>query len=379
MLRKKFFVVAAILGLCLTGCAENDSDVDFYATVAPTVSKTAKPEERACKTLKKNVPLYRNGKKVGHVRINRITKLKFSDFTNKTAVSNGVNYSYSVNVTVSLKDGTNSLTVEPVIKKGKKKISSVASVGWTGFDSKVDIYGGGSTTLESGVQPEENGGDSFSLRFSDGSNREYASVPVSAHLFRKAVNGPGLRSVKNPLRIRSASGAVYAIVPQKVFFENHYLSYKDHDAGTRNFFEIKYKVEARKTPKRASAVQCIHGVGKSSSIECVGVLGLQSPNSSRVLYQAVPQAAWSLWCDNDETGVYVSEGGRPLRFGYQRSVMTNRLAESSERVAPNCVRVRVEFPEEFAACRSLKSKLNCPGRFCVYEMGISERVKKSYY
>ena len=371
-------MIVAALSLCLTGCAESN-DADYYATVAPTVSPTRKSEDRVCRTLKKSVPLYSNGKKVGSVRINRITRLKFGDFTNGTAVSNGMHHSYSVNVTVSLKDGANALTFEPVIRKGKKKISSIASVGWTGFDSKVDVYDGSSVTLENGVQPEENGGNSFSLKLSDGSGRKFDSVPISAHLFKKAVSGPGLRSIKKPLRIKSASGAVYAVIPQKVFFENHYLNYKDHDAGTRNFFEIKYKVEARKAPKKVSTVQGIHGVGKNSSMECVGVLGLQSPNSSRILYQAVPQAAWSLWCDNDETGVYVSEGGRPLRFGYQRSVVTNRLAESSERVAPTSVRVRVEFPEEFAVCRSLKSKLNCPGRFCVYEMGISERAKKSYY
>ena len=68
---------------------------------------------------------------------------------------------------------------------------------------------------------------------------------------------------------------------------------------------------------------------------------------------------------------YVTEGGR-IKFGNSRKVATNRKAEATTSVAPDFVRLRIEYPEE-ASARNFKQKLKFKGRFQVYQLRISER------
>lgn len=384
-MNKKILIGLATGLMVMTACCgcSIKKEPEATQTPIPTATATATPSPTPKLTKGKTTDLVRNGEKIGTVKVNQVERVGFSDFTNTNAVDKEINYSYSVNVTVDLtgfKGKINAFSFEPIIKKGSRKISSIASVGWTGFESMIDVFKGKKYVLEVGVQPEarDRKGCRYFLQFHDDDGSEYQPIELNRSLFKKAKKGPGLRkNKKKRLKIKSVSGAVYSIVPEKVYFENHFIDDKDHDAGSKNFFEIKYSVEGWKAPTKVSAVKNVHGVGKGSTIDCSAVLGLESMNSSKILYQATKNAAWLLYADTDKTGTYVNEGGS-LKFGYARSVMTNRMAESSDSVAPGLVRIRIEYPDEFNVL-SFKKKLAFPGRFCVCELPISERKKKDFF
>lgn len=375
---KKFSIIACVF--ILTGCADVDqqqvSNMNAKVSAIPTATPTPEPTAKLGYGTKVKIPLTVDDVQYGTVTVNQIEKVGINDVSNEKAVGNSVNYSFSVNITVRFKsafDEITNFTCVPKIYNGKKLISSPASVGWTGFNTAVSIYGGtGAASIETGVQPEVRVGKKsrLVLTFKDSEGHDYDSVKLRDGILKKAKKGPRLLKSLERVKIKSVNGAVYSILPKKVYFENHIINSEALDKERKNFFDIDYKVEAWKAPVNRLTVRGISG-GKGASMVCQAAIGLECVNSSKVLYQAYKKAVRLYREQSLQEVAYVTEGGR-IRFGYSRKVTTNRKAEAAMSVAPDTVRLRVEYPDE-AAARSLKQKLKFKGRFQVYQLRISER------
>lgn len=340
------------------------------------VETEAKPEpkpkwKRKTCSIGKKVPLTVNkGKrKVGWVRVNQITRLRFSDFTNTKAIASSINYSYSVNLTVHWRKGiADGFTCEPVLKKDGAVMSSVADLGWSGFPTEISFYGGGSTeTIEVGVQPEQRGKGSMTLEFHDGDGTKYDGVKVAPKAIKKAKKGPKMLKAGKQVKVKSICGAVYSVVPTVVHQETHLTG---NGTETASFLDIGYTVTGWKAPKNGRSVANISGSDKDVRLVCSIGMGVQIAASEEIMRNSFIKALRSEYSSGTQASRYVYDGDF-VSFGYHKDLWTNRKLKIGS-TRPDFVRVRLEFSDE-AAARSLKEKLKFNGRFLVYEIKVTSR------
>lgn len=366
------FVLTGCTGIDKQQVAEMSPTPTTVPTPAPTPVVTPEPRYGT----KTEISLTAGDVWCGTVTVNQIEKVGINDINNEKAISNSINYSYSINVTVRFKsafDEITNFTCIPKIYNGRKLVSSPALVGWTGFKTTTSVYGGtGGASIETGVQPEIRIGKNsrLVLTFKDSEGHEYDSIKMKNGIFKTAKKGPKLLKSSKRVKIKSINGAVYSVVPTKVYFENHILNSEALNKQRKNFFDFDYRVEAWKAPNKNVTVRGISG-GKGAAMVCLATIGLECGNSNKVLYQVYKKAARVYRERTLQEINYVTEGGR-IKFGYSRKVVTNRKAEAVTSVAPDFVRLRIEYPEE-AAARNFKQKLKFKGRFQVYQMRISKR------
>lgn len=382
-----------ILAFCLgvIGCGQSEvavpeepipseqvsEELEVPTSSALEKKEKSKPKKKKIKpcAIGKRHDLTVKGKKVGWFKINQIEKVRFADFTIQQAVEHSVNYCYSFNISFSFKKSRTleKFTFEPVFKQHGVVSGSIADVGWTGFDKEINLYDKERfKTIEVAVQPTVRGSGSIVLRFSDKDGTKYDSVKLKPKELRKAKIGPKLRGVKKEVKVKSVTGAVYSVWPQVVYFENHYYSGNSYVSDL--FFDFTYRVAAWKAPKNSRTVGNISGKGKNAKLTSSFRIGLQTANSSKILYSQNKNAVRSTSVSGGSSEFYVSKPSL-IRFGYWRNITTNRKVEGTTSVEPDFVRLRVEFPDE-AAARTLKEKLNFNGRFLVYEMRVTNRFEE---
>ena len=88
------------------------------------------------------LPILLKGDLYGYVTVNQLEKVNFADWHNATAVANGMNFSYSLNMTIKLAKGVSieSMDIVPALCDEKGNIfSDTCNVGWTGFPSFIPI------------------------------------------------------------------------------------------------------------------------------------------------------------------------------------------------------------------------------------------------
>lgn len=344
---------------------ESVSQEEILQTEQETELSKKKVKIKPCSVGKKH-SLTIKGKKVGWFRINQIEKVRFADFTNQQAVANSVNYCYSFNVSFRFKKKRllEKFTVEPVFKQHGEKVSSLANVGWTGFNNEINFYNGEVfDTIEVVMQPVQRGQGSVILKFSDKNNRKYDSVRLKKNELKKAKVGPKLRTAKEEVKVKSVSGAIYSVWPQVINFEKHYY---EHSYNWDYFYDIDYKITAWKAPRGSRTVGNISGNGKGAKLACSFKIGVQTANSNKILYNPTRKVVRSKYESGAHPEKYVSTAPL-LDFGKMVTLVTNRKTEKTISVESDFVRVRIEFPDE-ANARTLKEKLRFNGRFLVYEL-----------
>lgn len=376
------FIACAVLTTLLTACGVKDDIVATTPIPTATIAPTKAP--RKDWKVHEKIPLETNNGVIGFVRVNQIEKLSFSDWSNHTASKHAINTSYSVNLTVGMLTSPTSsvsLQVIPFFSRDGDEISSLADLGWNGFNATAEFYDGGrkSFDIEVGVQQEENlqKTDKLCLKFKMSDGTQIKPVYLSNSTWLKAKKGPKVLTAKDEVKIKSITKAVYSITPKKVFFEDHQRDRDYQDGDTEKFFDIDYTVKAYKSPKGNRSIATITNVGKRSTLVCKAVIGLQAQESTKVLYQNYPKAGRVNYSDIDDLYTYATEGS-VIKFGYKRKVTTNRLAEAGTNKGVQKVRLRLQFPEESDA-RTLKQKLNFNGRYLVYELKIGTRKLGVYY
>jgi len=384
---KNVFVMMALSFMFIvSGCSGSGGDVAAPTATPdpPTPAPTVGVKMKTAYGKKEKIPLVRGGQKYGSITVNKVTKLRFNDWSNRKAVENSVNSCYSVNMTVSYSRKYSkafTMRMTPFFEKSGFIASSVANVGWSGFPDSAEFFVGGDTRLvvEVCVQPEVRLGKNakFGIDITDSNGNSFEKVYLNRKLYRKAAKGPGLKKPGDEVVIHSAGGARYSIVPKAVSFEQHFMDYKDRDSNEKFFFDIKYTVKAIRKPKKNISVSTITGIGDSATIVCQAAIGLQPQGAPDVLYRGNRNAGRVEYSDTDDLFAYVTEGS-VLRFGYKRDVVTNRLAGDGANTDVQKVRVRIEFPEE-AGSFSDSTLLKFNGRFLVYELPVKQRKLGIYY
>ena len=374
-------ILSCSLAITLAGCASDEENFKSHTvtTEIPTTAPTVSPLSKTY-GIKDKIPLIlENGTKVGIVRLNQVEKLGIVDWKNSKAIDAGIGYSYSFNLSVKYNfpsANSSNVTLEcfPEIVSGGAKLSSLCSVGWSGFSTKAELFSDNpSAVIEVGVQPEHTvpKNSVIQLRFKDSNGDKYQPVTVSRDVLVCAKKGPKIHYVDDIAKINSACGAKYGVTVKQVAFEPGRSS-EDVDGLDTNYFQIQYGVNTYKKPTNSQIVKSISLYKRKMCLSSSVVFGLQPNNSSDLLYQASADALRQTYADSE---LYCQKYVSPttmIPFNRKKLFWTNRNPGDDYIGSPTKVRISFEFPEELSV-RNLKNKLKFNGRFTVFEIAVTDR------
>lgn len=329
--------------------------------------------------------LLKDGELFGTVTPNFCTRLGIWDWYNTTAVTLGIDYSYSLNMTVDVtplleEQETAVLTPAVTIYNNEgKALSSGCEVGWSGFDTKAELYKKTpSTVLETGIQPTSlviDEGCYIGIIFSDSvSGKTFDQINFSYSLLENSIQGNTLKTFDERFEIKSINGATYEIVFNKV---EHNDRYSETDGILSKIktsvYDIKYGVTYINAPTND-----------------VSVSVFDSFSNNRL----TPKLTFSVVADIDGTKLttvddklrtlFINEKNKNYTKKYITALKaqsvgdsfyynTNRVIGTSVSPANDYVRIILEFPEEQAA-RTLAQMKEFNGRHLVFQIPLTEHV-----
>lgn len=321
-------------------------------------------------------PIMCDGKAYGFVEINQVEKLGINDWLNAKCMQANINYSYTLNMTVSWIDdfvGKDHFVIScmPYLADGEGDIvGEPCIVGWSGFPTQAVLSGGTQkVSIEYGVQPIKKltKETQLLLVLKDSEGLQYDDIIFSNSVFGKVKNGPSLCFATSK-KVNSINGGKYSVGIGKVHYENNYL-YGDRESRVRAF-DFSYKVAFLKLPTNKKSVDTFDR--ESNTMYTQAVVGLQSDISSEVMYSSVPSAYRVLYSDSSDTAAYVPIERLKIHKGCYVKYNANRILTQAMTGKPEYVRFRFEFPEEVKA-RTDKELLNFNGRFIVFQKKITTR------
>lgn len=333
-----------------------------------------------------------NGEIKGNLKINKVEKLGIWDFNNYKAVSNGVKFSYAINISVDMSELMLSsematIEIEPVLyNRENEVIGGVADIGWSGFSTSSELYKATpSGTVEVNLQPYISNIDNdcyIGLKIRDKlSNAEFDEVYYDIGLLSNAKKGASLLRLDKTKRIKSINGAVYDIGISKAYFDEHLVNLDSEKEEYANFYDIKYFIDYKKSPKKKKGTT-IREVANFDSfnkykLNTSLVIGVQGDTDDSILYYNNKNAAWKIWNDDDdEVTKYVTIYKKSLTEGKVGGLWINRQAPKTTTETPSYARIRIEFPEE-ADARTDAEKLRFNGRYLVYQVELNNRPLKN--
>lgn len=327
-------------------------------------------------------PITKDGKIYGWAHINFIEKLGIWDQYNDQAVQNGVKNSYAVNLHVDMSEylqDTDSLSLqcEPYLVDGGTVTGVPCTIGWSGFSPVAELYKQNQEVdVEVNVQPYSvvlTDTTVLRLDFSSASSDvQFDSVCIKKKVLDDAREGSNILTVDDEKLIESINGATYSLKMKDVFREWHKA---DREAGLGSkeveFYDFAYRVKYVTGTTNEREVLTFDSFNQNAiSVPCK--ITVQADTDSTALVDNVPEAKRLLWSNKTDTDYYVNTENTAIKVGKKETIWCNRLVPASTNVPATYLRFSFEFPEE-ASARSSEELMNFNGRYCIWQIPISER------
>lgn len=385
MLGKILRAAAALLAcVYLSGCSGQDPGPEDVQDVQGTAGyrKTSSfVDGAASSTVQFSggewIPVMKDGKNYGYVRINQVEEIGINDWHNTKAVKANIEHSYSVNFTVRYtgelaNGGQKTVCCYPYLVEGEKTCGDPCIVGWSGFPAEAAVSEGSRTVwAEYGVQPtcRLSKKTELMLILCDSDDIVYDPVVLGHGVLKDRVRGPSLLKNRADRQMDSINGGRYSVGIGNSNYEYNYLN---GDSSSRvRAFGFTYKVSYLKRPSNRRVVSNFD-TGRRDMLRTKSVIGVQSNSAPDVLYSDTAYAYRRKYSDSDVTEPYVPVSGLKIHEGYYAEYNANRVLEDDVSGWPEYLRFRFEFPEE-AEARSDKEKLEFNGRFIVMQRKITSR------
>lgn len=324
------------------------------------------------------LPILLKGDLYGYVTVNQLEKVNFADWHNATAVANGMNFSYSLNMTIKLAKGVSieSMDIVPALCDEKGNIfSDTCNVGWTGFPSRALFYTNtDATTVEIGFQPRNQFDIStmlLKLMISIGKNR-CEDIIIKPSIFSAAVEGPSIHNSEEEVTVSSINGASYCVNVSDVYYEKDHLPADSDSDAEEHSIDYRFKIAYLQPPSNDRVVASFDSQN-SNSLNTFVVTAVMPDCDSKSYYDSSPNSQRKLFADdNSDYGRYVptkEELSDILPGNYVKYFLNRVVTFPSD---PKYVRFSFEFPAE-ASARSTEELLAFNGRFLVFENPVTER------
>lgn len=330
----------------------------------------------------------REGALCGTVHFNQVQKLGIWDYTNQEVVNNGVYHSYTFNLQIDFSkylENLESAKIEimpNLIDQNGESLGEITVLGWSGFDSVAELYKNSpNKTIEICLQPTENvlpDGSYVLFEIKDTENNVvFDSVKYDLTLLQNAVDGPTIRRVNEPIKIKSINGAKYQFNLTNVCVSQSYLNVDNYSDLVKTI-DIQYGIKLLKDKLNDRVVgrfNTFDGVQMNSEIK----LAVNTSNNGDFNYTWFANATRSLYSDVDEFVPYVTSNFPFIRKGEEIFNTTNRvLSYDLDSKNPVYARISLEFEDERKA-RTDEEMLSFKGRYLVYQVLLEDRELPEYY
>lgn len=327
-------------------------------------------------------PILKEGKIVGWAQINFVEKLGIWDIYDEQAVQNGVKDSYAINLHIDMQKyleeaDTLALQCDPYLVSADSVIGVPCTIGWSGFSKVAELYKQQDVAdIEVNVQPYVTDLSEDTLLRLDFSSADssitFDSVYIKKSVLDDARIGANLLTIEDEREIESVNGAKYSLKIKDVFREYHKV---DRDAGLGskevNFYDFSYKVKYTTGPINIREVLTFDSFNKNA-ITVPFKISVQADTDKTVLVDNVAEAKRKLWSNKTDTDYYVSSQFKPIAINDKETIWCNRVVPDSTSVDATYLRFSFEFPEE-AEARSNEELMNFNGRYCIWQVPITER------
>lgn len=333
--------------------------------------------------LGETIPVMLDGVSCGNLKINWVQKLGIWDYNNKTAVTNGVKESYTININVDMADNVTSgnmliVSVKPYLLIGGKICGSMCCVGWSGFSETAQIYDGDSNiNIEVGLQPEvlDITDAQILLKITDSNGVEYDDVVLANEYLANCSIGPSLVT-SGQATVHSINGASFTINIRDVYYEEHETEDESGYVGNpTNFYDFVYDLSYDSGPTNSREVTFFDSSNKFA-IPGKLVCYLTSDVDATKLYENSIEARRLEYSNLIDIFPYVTTKFSSVPIGESISASLNRESTCGKAI-PTYARICFEFQEELEAC-TLDEILTFDGRFLVFQELIGER-ELAYY
>lgn len=330
----------------------------------------------------------KDGALCGRIHFNQVQRLGIWDYTNQEVVNNGVYYSYSLNMKVDFSkylENIESAKIEvtpKILDDEGNSLGEVTVLGWSGFNTLAELYSNDPVkTIEVCVQPTVNSFPENSyvlLEIKDSENGvQFDSVKYDLALLQNAVDGPTIRRVNEPVKLKSVNGAKYQFNLTNVCVSQAYLNVDSYSDLVKTI-DIQYGIKLLKDKLNDRVVERFNtfdGVQMNSEVK----LAVNTSNSKEFNYTWFANSTRSLYADVDEFVPYVTSNFPYIRKGMETFNTTNRvLSYDLDSKNPVYARISLEFEDERKA-RTDEEMLSFKGRYLVYQVLLKDRVLPNYY
>lgn len=385
----------AVLLFTLTGCTaaapntdsvDSTSSVDSVSTEVVGNNLSVTESSTAVKVYTEmgepvfayeKFPLILDGELIGWGKLNLVERLGIWDWYVADAVTNGIKYSYAVNVNVELLDSPlEDLQCKAFLVDKGVESGVPCEIGWSGFSNVMDLMSDKAEgCLEATVQPICEISDTTRLRLDFSSSNGINvvdSIYFDNSVLADARKGADILTANDAVEIVSINGAKYSLEFRNVFREVHKVS---KSATLKNgnylFYDFQYKVSYLKKPTSSVEVKTFDSFNKNKLTILPDVL-LQSDSDATKLGNSFPEAERREYENSSKTFSYVTKLSKPLKVKASAYLTDNRLLPASTVVDATYVRVILQFSDEAAACSESELR-DFNGRYCVWQLPLTER------
>lgn len=394
---KKTLVALGIIALSVTGCmADTEKNADGKDSMEAPVSQENDQEtqesssvlgyklsEKSLVIKQFETPVYKAGETAaliadgvlyGTLDVNRSVLLGIWDWYNPNALKYGIKNSYAFNLTVSLErymEDRLMASIEPeftLVDSDGNEYSSSCCVGWSGFNSMLEIYQDKATkTVEVGMQPNTStikGNWLIRIDLYDSSSKtQFEPIYYDMSLLKNAVKGPKIKEAKDVTEIKSVCGASYSFSIDSVgrSLRNENGEYNEW----KSVFDVLYKFKYNEAPTNSRAVTRFGALGKQYANTGLSFF-VQTDKNEAKSTEKDPNVQILY---NGRLYYYVF-GKDKVAPGKSADILTNRVNVVPDDTS-SYVRIAVEFPEELNA-RTEEEALEFEGRYVVYQIELSD-------
>lgn len=325
------------------------------------------------------IPVIKDGKVFGFVKVNWVHKVNIEDTSNNKAAVNGLRYSYSVNMNIDFSKtlSTENLVITPKISLINSKgeiVGTQAKIGWSGYTQTAQLYDKSpSMNVELSVQPlvTDLSDTKILITLSDSEHVTYDNIYLSNTYLQQAVSVSEVVQVGQEKVISAINGATFGITLLKAEiddFTNHHNDFSEPE--TESVYNIYYRVRYISPPTNTTE-DLLFDSSNNNALHTKFIISANVSGSPNWLYKGYEKNHHLMFDGYTYSELYTTYEFPDIAVGETVDCVVCRKVDSAG--SNEYLRVAFEFPEEFDA-RNLEQMRDFNGRFLVFQAPLTKRV-----
>lgn len=379
----KVVILTTLLSSTLSGCSkEGVSDTEVVSGTPISCIETSEKINVSSTMVdfepNETVPVIKDGKVYGFVKVNWVHKINIEDTSNNKASVSGVRHSYAVNMNIDFSKSlsTENLVITPKISLVSSKgevIGTQCKVGWSGYTTTAQLYDKSpSMNVELTVQPTVNdlSDAKIVISLSDSEHVKYDNIYLSNTYLQQATSVAGVIPAGQEKVITAINGATFGITLVKAEIDKATSSHNDFTSSeAESVYNIYYRVRYISPPVNPT-VDLLFDSSNNNALHTKFIISANVSGSPNWLYKGPEKNFHILFHDFSYSELYTTYDFPDIAVGETIECIVCRKVDNAG--SNEYLRVAFEFPEEVDA-RTVEQMRDFDGRYLVFQAPLTIR------